>query len=198
MKYVKMLGLAALAAMAVMALVGAGTASATTLDCAGVHCNVGTVIDASLSGSAKLTTTEGTVLDTCTGGTVKGVTTTTGSATETVQGNIEELTWGPCTEPTTTIAKGTLEIHWTSGLNGTLTAGSVPSEVTVQTTIFGSCIFTIAAGGDIGTVTGTTSGDAVFHINAVASRKSGFCPSTTKWEGTYIVTSPTPLAVTAG
>ena len=197
MKHVRILGLAVLAVMAAMAFVGAGTASATTIDCAGVHCPVGTVIDASLTGSASLTTTEGTVLDTCTGGTVKGKTTTTGSASETVKGNIEELTWGPCTEPTTTITKGTLEIHWTSGLNGTLTAGSTRTQFTVGTTIFGSCVFMLEPGVSFGTVTGTTSGDAVLHINAIL-HGTNLCPTTARWVGTYTITSPTPFAVTAG
>src|SRR5918995_3448914 len=86
MKYIKMLGLAAMAAMALMAFVGAGTASATTLeDSKGVH---PTTISASLLGSATLESTTGsppTVFETCTTGTVHG-NPSTGSATTTVTG----------------------------------------------------------------------------------------------------------------
>jgi len=201
MKYVKILGLAALAAMAVMAFVGAGTASATELYSGATTLKAGTEIQATLSGTALLQTTDGIELDTCTGGEVKGKTTNTGSSTETVKGNIEALTWTNCTEPTSTIAKGGLEIHWTSGLNGTVTSIANPvtgevSEVTVNTTIFGSCIFTIATGSIIGTLTGSTTTNATFDINAIATRKSGLCPNSAKWNGTYKVTKPLPLHVT--
>jgi len=208
MQHVKILGLAALAAMAVMAFVGAGTASATALYSGATKLGVGTEIVATLSGSASLTTTEGTVLDTCTGGEVKGKITDAGgyhSATEThttVKGNIEALTWTNCTEPTTTISKGGLEVHWIDKtINGTVTSianthtGAV-SEVTIQTTIFGSCVFTIASGGTIGTLTGSTTTTATFDINATATRKTGLCPSSAKWVGTYKVTKPVPLHVT--
>jgi len=202
MKYLKTLGLAALAAMAVMAFVGAGTASATVLENGSTKLGTGTTIDASLTGSATLTTTEGTVLDTCKAGTVKGKITNAGSSTSTVTGAIEELTWTECTEPTVTLNKGGLEIHHITGTsNGLVTSIPNPdtgavSEVTINTTIFGSCIFTIPNGAGIGTLTGTTSGFATFHINAVATRKSGLCPASAIWKGTYLVTEPVPLAVT--
>jgi|SRR5690349_2522323 len=196
MKYLKMLGLAALAAMAVMAFISAGTASATEVYSGATTLKSGTELKSSLSGSATLTTTEGTVLDTCAGGEVNGKSSNNGSATETVKYIIILIHWTECIEPTLTIKVGTLEIHWTSGLNGTVTAGTA-SEVTVNTTIFGSCVFTIPTGGTIGTLTGSTSGNATFDVNATATRVSGLCPSTTKWVGTYKVTSPSPLHVTA-
>ena len=198
MKHVKMLGLAVVAAMALMALVGAGTASATALYSGATKLGAGTEIQATLSGTATLTTTEGTVLVTCTGGEVKGKTTNSGGAAETVKGTVEKagLTWAGCTEPVVTLAGGSLEIHHITGtVNGTLTGSGF--EVTVDTTIFGSCIFTLTAGTHLGTLTGTGIGDATMHINAVVSRKSGLCPATEKWVGTYKVTKPTPLHVTA-
>jgi len=199
MKYLK--PLASTAVIGVTMLVAVASASATGLYSGATGLGAGTTITASLSGTATLTTTEGTVLDTCSGGEVKGKTSNAGGATETVKGNIEALTWTNCTEPTTTLSKGGLEIHYTSGLNGTVTAISsnfgAASEVTVNTTIFGSCVFTIATGGTIGTLTGSTTTNAMFDINAVATRKSGLCPSSAKWVGTYKVTSPNPLHVTA-
>ena len=197
MKYVKMLGLAAVAAMALMAFVGAGTASATEIYKGAETLKSGTVIDASLSGTATLTTTEGTLLDTCTAGTVKGTTTNNGGgAGVAVEGHITELTWTNCTEPTSTTAKGTLKINFTSGKNGTVVAGSTATEVSVNTTIFGTCVFSISSGGTIGTLTGSTTGNATFDINANATRKTGLCPSSAVWTGTYIVTSPSPFHVT--
>jgi hypothetical protein len=196
MKYLKRLGLTALAVMAVMAVVGAGTASATELYSGATTLGSGTAIKGSLSGTATLTTTEGTVLNTCAGGEVNGKTTNNGSATETDKETLSALTWTLCTDPTVTLKLGGLEIHWTSSRNGTVTAGA-GSEVTIDTTIFGSCVFTIPTGADVGTLTGSTTTNAVFDIDAVASRVSGLCPSTTKWVGTYKITSPSPLHVTA-
>jgi hypothetical protein len=197
MQGIKTIGLAALVAMALTAFFGAGTAAATALYSGATKLGAGTQIILSLSGTAMQATTEGTVLDTCTGGTVKGKTTNTGGPTETVKVNIEEMSWSNCTEPTMTVAKGSLEIHWTSSLNGTVTAGSVATDITVNTTIYGSCVFTFSAGSIWGSLTGSTSGDGVIDINTLWMRKSGLCPATTKWVGTYIVTSPTPLHVTA-
>ena len=198
MKYIKMLGLAAVAAMALMAFVGVGTASATELYSGATTLKSGTEIDASLTGTAaKLTTTEGAILDECAGGTVKGKTTNNGSTTETVKGSVAktDLTWTSCTRPTETLAGGTLEVHWTSGVNGTVTASGF--EVTVNTQFFGSCVFTVAAGTSLGTLTGSTSSNAVLDVNTVASLKSGaICPTTARWVGTYTVTSPKPLHVT--
>ena len=198
MKHVKMLGLAAVAAMALMAFVGASAASATELYSGATTLKSGTTIEASLSGTASLLTTDRkTTLDTCTKGAVKGKTTNTGSSTEAVKGNIESLTWEECTEPTKTITVGTLQISWTSGQNGTLAAGTTATEVTVETTVFGSCVFTIGSGVTIGTLTGSTTSNAKLAVNAIATRKSGLCPASAIWEGTYIVTNPKPLHVTA-
>jgi hypothetical protein len=196
MKSIKTLGAAAMAGIALTAIIAAGTAQATVLGSGETLLTAGTTITATLSGSATLTTTEGTVLDTCTGGEVKGKTTNAGGAAETVKGTVEKtgLTWTRCTEPTSTLAGGSLEIHHITGTtNGTLTGSGF--EVTVNTTIFGSCIFTLGAGTTLGTLTGSTSGNATMDINAVATRKSGLCPSSAKWVGTYTVTGPSPLKV---
>jgi hypothetical protein len=212
MRYVKMLALAAVAVGALMAFVGAGTASATKLcsttvdPCpAGQHWPSGTEIDFSLvpGGSALLVDTAGNKLDTCTISTVKGKTTTTGSATETVKGNITALPWEGCDFPTTTNKLGTLEIHKIAGTsNGTLTAGTI-TEVTINTVFFGSCVYGITAGTSIGDLTEGKGATAIFHANAVAHKLSGSnfaCPETSKWTATYQLTSPsnTTLSVTAG
>ncbi len=203
MKHLKMLSLAAVAAMALMAF-GAGTASATELyqlktSAAPATLAKGTVIDASLTGSAKLES-GGEVLDTCTGGTVKGKTTTAGSSTSTVSGNIEELTWTNCTKPTTTVKNGSLEIHHISGgTSGTVTGSG--SEVTINGIFGTSCVYGTGAGTDLGTLVGATGphSHATLAINTSVPRISGgfLCPSTAVWNANYTVTSPVGLVVEA-
>jgi hypothetical protein len=198
MKYVKMIGLAALA-MALMAFAGVGSASATTLDDGnGNMLPAGTRIHADMVGSAELTDTSGNPLDTCTGGTVEGTTTNTGSASETVKGHITAagLLWGTCTaEETLTDEGGELEIHWISGThNGTLTA----KGFTVTVKIFGvKCIYGAGAVTDLGTLTGSDT-DPVMDIHAVVFESGGkfLCPDTGFWNATYTVTDPKGLTVT--
>jgi len=113
MKYVKMLGLAAVAAAALMAFVGASTASATVLcktagtgSPTGTTCPAnqaypaGTAITAVNKGTVKLDTTFKTIE--CSGSEVKGSTSNEGSATETVTGPEGTLTFtGQVTEDPT-------------------------------------------------------------------------------------------------
>jgi len=200
MKYAKMLALAAVAAGALMAFIGAGTASATVLcsttaePCpAGQNWAAGTTLDFSIpsGSSAKLTTTEGEAIDTCTTSTVKGKITNAGSATETVAGSVEELTWGSCTFPTNTITKGSLEVHKIAGTSdGTVTAGGT-FEVTVNTIFFGSCIFKVEKGVDLGKL--LEGKPATFEANAVATKVvgGGVCPESALWSAKYTLTSPT-------
>ncbi len=211
MRYVKMLALAAVAAGALMAFIGAGTASATVLcsttadPCpAGQSWPANTAIDFSIpsGASANLVDTTGEPLDTCTTSTVKGKITNAGSSSATTTGAVEELTWGSCTFPTKTLTLGNLEIHKVAGTsNGTLTADGT-FEVTINTIFFGSCIYGVTSGVDLGELTEgiytkttgkPTDETAVFHANAVAEKFSGSnlaCPSTSRWTATYTLTSP--------
>jgi hypothetical protein len=195
MKYIKILSLAAVAAMALMAF--AGTASATVLKSGTTTLGVGTTIDASLKGSAKLES-GGEVLDTCTAGTVKGPITNAGGSNATVTGEIKELTWENCTKPTTTLKPGTLEIHHITGTtNGTVTGSG--SEVTINGIFGTSCVYGTGAGLDLGTLKGVTSGSASLVINVSVPRTAGgfLCPSSAVWNAEYTVTSPTGLNVEA-
>jgi hypothetical protein len=213
MKYMKMLGLFAMAAAALMAF--AGAASATELYNGATTQKVGTVLDFSLKSgtSAILKETsppagEGGTLDTCTGSTVKGEITSAGSSTTTTTGvntfkekEIVEgkevvttktgITWSGCTFPTTTTIPGKLEIHHITGTtNGTLTADA-EIGVTINTIFFGTCVYGVTAGTDLGTLTG--GNPAHFTANAVAEKLSGSafaCPETSLWTGTYVSTSP--------
>jgi len=200
MKYVKMLGLAAVAAMALMAFVGAGTASATVLCETSEHptnCTKpypkGTTIDATLEESAILETLGGTVLDTCTGSTVKGKTANAGGENEPVTGNIESLTWENCSRPTTTIVNGSLQIEWIPVSNNGVVSGK-ESQVTIAT-IFGSCTYGLGAGTTLGTLIG--GAEATIKIDAVVAKIAGniSCPAEARWTAAYKVTEPKPLWV---
>jgi hypothetical protein len=196
MKYLKIIGLVAVAAMALMAF-GAGTASATKLYGSGVALGAGTEIKGSLTLTAELVTTEGTVLNQCTGSSMTGTTSNAGGSTETVKGAVATagLTWSGCTNTVTTLEGGELEIHHITGTtNGTLTAKGF--KVTVQTP-FGSCVFTTGAGTHMGTLTGSTTGNSTMDINAVVTRETGLCPLSARWKATYVTTSPTKLTVEA-
>jgi hypothetical protein len=199
MKYLKILGLAAVAAMALMAF--AGSASATKLYSGASPLGAGTEIKSSLASgtSATLTDTEGHTLDTCTGSTVVGKTSNAGSSTETVKGTIATtgLTWSGCTVATSTTEGGELEIHHIAGTtNGTVTAKGF--KVSINTVLFGNCVYTAGTTPiHLGTLTGVTSLNATLHINAIVNKSSGICNSTAKWVGTYSVTSPAGLNVEA-
>jgi hypothetical protein len=196
MKYVKMLGLAAIAAMALMAFL-ASSASATTLYSGTTKLPKGTKIESSLkSGTeATLTSTSGEPLDVCKESTVSGKTEQetaseiTGKAT---------VTWGTCEKETNTLNGGTLGITYTgSGLNGTVK--SFGAEVTIGGLFGVSCVYgTSATGTTLGTLVGSTTGDATLSINTPVERKSGgfLCPASGNWVASYTVTSPSPLHVT--
>jgi hypothetical protein len=193
MKYVKIISLAAVAAMAFMAF-AAGTASATKLYSTGVAVSKGTTINASLIGSASLENTAGEPLDTCTGGTVHGKTATTGGPNETVSGPISEITWTGCTDPTTTLKGGTLEIHHIPNTTkGTLTSSG--AEVTINNSVIGSCIYGTGTATDLGILE-----TGVLNIEAVVFEqepKRFFCPDHAVWDAEYQVTTPHDLVVEA-
>jgi hypothetical protein len=206
MKFLKMLGLAAVAAAALMAFVGAGTASATTLEVGGAAQNKSVAISASLQAgtSALLKDEFGTTTDTCTTSTVAGSTTT---FTPTVSGPISTLTFGSCSHTTTVIAKGNLSVAWIptteaekkegkTSTNGTVSSNG--AEVTVQSTFFGaSAVCKTGAGTTLGPLTGaTTAGNPGAHatIDINAKINCGILGSSS-WTGTYTVTSPTDLGV---
>ncbi len=213
MKYAKMLALAAVAASALLAFIGAGSASAAVIcsttgidPCpAGQKWEAGTVIDFSIpaGGSALLTETGGKTIDTCKTSTVKGKITEPGGEGKTATGPVEELTWGTCTFPTKTLTMAALEVKKIAGTsNGTVLAdeytpkGEKRFEVTINTVLFGSCIYTVEPGASLGDLTEGKTGTEtppVFHANAVAKKTPTSpipCPETAKWTATYTMTSP--------
>jgi len=203
MKYVKILGLAAMAAAALMAFIGAGTASASVLCSAKENpCSAANkwpnttnlLFTLKSNTSAKLVDTEGNTLDTCTGSTVEGEVEKVGSATTTVTGPVTRLLWSGCTFTTTTTQLSKLEGHVTgTGPNGTLTSDG-EFKVTINTVLFGSCVYGVTAGTALGSVTGGAS--ATFVANAIANKLSGSnvaCPTTSKWTAEYVSTGTTAL-----
>jgi hypothetical protein len=204
MKYAKMLALAAVVAGAFMAFIGAGTASATVLCSTTIETcptaqkwPANTALDFSLTKetSADLTETSGSSIVTCKESTVKGKITNTGSSTETVSGPVEELTFKNCNLPVTVLRRGSLEVHSIAGTsNGTVTAVSTEAgkpafEVTVNTVFFGSCIFRVENGTDLGTI--EEGNPAMFTAKAAAVKSSGVvCPETSFWSATYTLTTP--------
>ena len=200
MKYLKILGLAAVAAAALMAIGGASSASATVLcsttadPCpAGQDWPVNTTLDWSIpaGGSVLQTDTAGEPLNTCKESTVKWTITKTGSSTETVTGLDEETTFGACTFPTKTLKLANTEIHKIAGTsNGTVTADGV-TEITINTLFFGSCVYGVPNGHSIGDI--TEGNPPTFHVNAITWKLAGSaiaCPETDIWTATYTLTLP--------
>jgi hypothetical protein len=209
MKYLKMLGLAAIAALALTAVLGAGSASAATFLCktkanpCPEHYPIGTVISASLETGthAVLTTNLGKI--TCKKSTVTGKTTTTEG-----HGEITGLTFSECTDPfnnpctvkavnlpyTADIATATAGV--VNG-NGTMTVtpkagGTGNPGATVECGSFMNCKFTSTA------IALDVIGNApakVIASNEPLNREGGLCPSESFWDAEYTVTQPNPLYV---
>jgi hypothetical protein len=200
MKYLKMLGLAAIAAMGLMAFLGAGSASATVLcttnsnPCGASWHYTGTIHATLKAGTtAILKDTSGIVSDTCPESTIHIESTTTGSSSTTPVGEFPKgsLTWSnSCSNTTTTTAGGSLEIHATDDNgNGTITAKNAKVTIVIGPV---SCTFGAGAGINLGTYTASTK---TLVINTVVEKVEGSfaCPSTGKWTGEYVLTTPANL-----
>lgn len=195
MRNLKLLGFAVMAAMASMAS-ATPSASATALYNGPTPLGSGSVLDFSIpsSGSVVLVDTEGGELDKCSTSTVK--TTLSSAAT----GSNGELTWGNCTFPTSTLTQGKLEFVWIGGTTGAVVADA-EIGVTINTVFFGTCVYGVEKGTDLGIVTTFSSGSATFHFKPVVKKFSGSnfaCPQTGQWLGTYTSTEPTNLRVHGG
>jgi hypothetical protein len=194
MKHLKMLGLAVVAAAALMAFLGAGTASATKLcdpNNQTTNCTTalgsGTVLKFSAEDSIKLLGPFSIIIDTCTGSTVEGPTTTAGGGEGVpVKGEVKTLTFTSCTRPTTVGSGGTMEISSISGTdNGSVKSSGATVTVHEVPNIIGNpptCAYT-TSGTSLGTLTGSLTG-ATFDINATINSETSGCPSGT-WSGHY-------------
>jgi hypothetical protein len=191
MKYVRMCGLLGVAVAAVMAF--AGSASATTLTSPTGTTFTGKIHAVGENGHVELHTALGSVeCDSTAEAEFK-----THGAGVTVRGPVTSLLFYDCTnEDTVTVKRaGTLEVHWTSGYNGTLTSNETEVEVYFHS-FGGSCIY-LTKNTDIGTVTGGT--EATLDIDGDILRTGGslgiFCDSFGVLTGSYKVTTPHTLYV---
>lgn len=182
MKHLKTLVLAAIA-LSSMAF-AAGTAQATTLFTDSAHTidyPAGTVLHLTLVPGTSFRQTPGT----CTQSTLSATTTnTTGTA---ILATVNVFDHGVCSETTDTIAKGSLEIRFTSGSNGEV----IGKGNSITSPMFGtSCTYGTGEGTKLGTVTGGS--EPVLAMNATVSKIAGnfLCPSTTGWHGEFFITSP--------
>lgn len=205
MKYVKMLGLAAIVAAALMALAGVGTASATVLCKNNLNtekCSepypAGTKIEAKLIGTAKLDTSFATIE--CKKASGSGTLLQAGSATTTPVGGEATVSFSECNCEVKVLKTGTGEIHYIAGTdNGTLTGSG--GEATVScSTIFGTvhCIYASATPTDAGQLTGGSPAKEKVSMNVPRLTTNGLCSEEATLTAEYEVTSPNPLYVTAG
>jgi len=204
MKYLKMLGLAAVAAMALMAF--AGSASATVLckttlttGCAGGGQDyaAGTEINATLKAGTSALLRAGFANITCTESTVAGKTENTGSGSETVRGQIETLDFpaASCNATVHVLKTGELEIHHNAGTdNGTLTGRG--SEVTVRIGEV-SCTYGTGTGTNLGTLVGGNPAQMNISTNLPKIAGGFLCANPAEWVATYTVTNPKPLYISA-
>lgn len=196
MKYVKMLGLAAVAAAALMAFVGASTASATTLTNGSTAMVVGDEIHANASGTATLTTTFKNIE--CKESTVAGTISNAGGEGKAVSGNVSSLTWGNCNCEVKTLSGGSLSISSTGSNTGAVTSSN--AEVTAQCngTIFGNvhCIYSTGAGTSLGTLNGGKGAKLEVKENNIPRlATSAICAEKAHWDATYVVDVPSTLNV---
>jgi hypothetical protein len=219
MKYMKMLGLAAVAALALMAVVGAGTASAAAVVCsttgetANATCTTagskqvknGQAIDATLKPGtvAELTSTFDNVK--CSTSTVAGQVTNGGTGA----GDIESMTFSSCTDSfggtctadtsassankwpaTTTAHQNNAETGEKHDGNGTMTVTNITGKFSCP---IGTCRYTASSA----TTTVTGGEPATVTATKVSLNReevSSFgCSATATWSGTYTVTTPNSL-----
>lgn len=161
----------------------------TTTPCANAY-GKETTIDTDATGSVVFES-GGSTIATCTGGTIKAKTENAGTNQEAVKAPIETLSWSGCTQTTTTVAKGSLEIRRIAGTeNGTVLGKNTQITLGILGT---SCTYGFGEESDLGTLTGKES--PVIDISAEIPKTAGgaTCPASIKWVAEYKVTEPSPL-----
>lgn len=206
MKYVKMIGLAALAVGALMAIAGTGTASATVF----CHTTSSPCPEKWKAGTeprfiVKPGTygiwgdTSGAIAAKCPEGELRGTITNAGSATETVKISVAAsgMTWNSvegCIK-TETLEGGTLEVHAISGTdNGTVTVTGFKINISI---LGANCVYGFGVGQTLGTLTGGKSGSVLLDIKTNFLKKEGgiTCPLDLNWEEEFTLEKPTGTAL---
>jgi hypothetical protein len=192
MKYVKMLGLAAIAAAALTALVGVGTASATALYSGATMQPAGTQIESNLKTGTKAVLKAGFATIECEASEVDGKTSNTGAAGEEVSGSINGLSFTKCNATVTVLKKGSLFVAFTSGSDGTVSSEGAEVTVSIAGT---SCTYGTPTKKTLGTLTGGSP--ANLKAEASLSRVAGgfLCANPAAWTAEYTVSTPNPLTV---
>jgi hypothetical protein len=134
---------------------------------------------------------EGEMLDTCKEASAEGEIANAGGSGSTVTGPLSNLTWGSCTWTTTTLAPGKLEVESVSGTHNGTVLSDAEIKVTTAIPLFGSCVYGVKAGKDLGIL--TEGKPALFDASAVVEKLSGSsftCPETAFWTANYTLTEP--------
>lgn len=192
MNHLKML---ALAAVAVLMTIGAGSASATTLEKGGVTQSGAVTIEASATGGVVLAKTDGTPANTCNVSSIKGTTSVFSNAR--VTGSLSELSFKTCAIETVVVdSKGGLYIEHEAGTtSGTVFSES--TEVTVPTAFGFSVTCSTGSGTKIGTLDGAASSSSHATMTVSAVLSCGFLLPSATLKATYKVSGPTGLGVVA-
>lgn len=193
MKHLKVLGVVAVSAIGLMAF-NAGSVSATTLEVGGGAQLKAVTTTASLNSGTSLTlkTTGGLFVNTCSGSHLQGQTAAPFTAIR-VGGPLSELRFDNCELRMTVVNAGSLDFeHIPFTTNATVRW--VGAQVKIETSL-GNFDCKTGEGADFGTLTGVTEGHATLHLNAVINCAG--LSSSMVWKGTYTVTSPTGLGVSA-
>lgn len=193
----KVFGLTGFCVAALLAL-SVSSASATTFEIQEVTYNQSTLVSLSLAPGTTLTLKTPTgeyLINTCKESQLEGITTSPYSDS-TVTMPLTNLTFSGCQRMMTVHKPGQLYLEHIPGS----TDGTVVWENAELTFTFGSGqyptpVCKTGAGVDIGIFTGTNTGQATLDVNAVIN--CGFLFPALVWKGTYVVTLPSGLGVSA-
>lgn len=199
MRYVKMLGLAALLAAALSAFAGVGTAAATTLtDGKKNILGAETKIHAASEGKLILKTAVGTVECEVT---LEAKTQNEGGAGKQIFASLEQWIFKNCgMANAVTFTTGELQIFGAAGSEGELKNEGL--EITIEKSGF-HCIYKFTTSTKIGTITGTekTKKTATIDFSATipvtGGRSGGFCGMNATWTGSFEVDVPDALDIDA-
>jgi hypothetical protein len=189
MKHLKWLGIVAVVASALTALVGASAASATVLYSGGTKLAAGTKVE---STGENLVYKMGFATIECGHSEFDGKLSNAGSATATVEGSVDNLSYTECNMLVNVLKRGKLIFHYTSGSNGIVT-----SEGTEVTYSFSgtSCTYGTPTATNIGTLNG--GNPATLNASASLTRVAGgfLCANPATWTASYTFSAPNPLEV---
>jgi hypothetical protein len=199
MRYAKTLGLAVVTAAALTSVLGTGSASATVLcKIFKQPCPKAEVWPAKTKIEAKTTVdikdVHETVLATCTGSTIEGLTTNAGGGEGVaVTGTNETETFTGCTTTVTVLEKGKFEARYL----GPLTLGKWEfSNDNIAVEFFGAtCNYGSGTEDEVGLFEADETTEAELDLtNAEFTKISGsiLCPPVVLFSGEYLITEPAP------